>query len=300
MPAHLLVSPRFELFLALAEVLGPGAEGALWLNQARRKLDQATRRRMGDLALSSDIWLALAGVPGTAALDGDTDAVTAALADLPADDFARRCRAALADRRPDAALERLIARLDSDPAGLQQAVIDALRRFDRLVFAALWRRVQPDLEQAACHAANAVVAGVDAIVLPSLFGEHRFQFGSTLVLTVPMDRLTAQRPHAAPSTDHDAELVFRALGDATRYAIARLIAHEALTGADLARRLGVSGPTLTHHLKQLRRARLVTEERRGNSIVLRLDRSVIERLSATALESLFSGEPVAIRRSRRA
>ena len=125
---RLVVSPRFELFLALAEVVGPAAEADLWLGQARRKLDQATRRRMGDLALSSTIWLALAEVPGLAALDGDTESVIAALADLPAADFARRCRGALGERQPDPVLERLIARLAGDPAGLQQAAVDALRQ----------------------------------------------------------------------------------------------------------------------------------------------------------------------------
>jgi DNA-binding transcriptional ArsR family regulator len=109
-------------------------------------------------------------------------------------------------------------------------------------------------------------------------------------------------PSASPASPviDDPEPVFRALGDATRYAIARLIAREAMTSADLARRLGVSGPTLTHHLKLLRQTRLVIEERRGNSILLRLDRRAIETLSVAAVGSLFGAGPVAIRRSRRA
>lgn len=303
MPARLLVSPRFELFLALAEILRPGAEDALWISQARRKLDQATRRRMGDLALTPTIWRALAAVPETAALDGDTDAVIAALGDLPIEDFARRCRGALPrdalpDCRRDPAVDRLAARLDTDPAGLQQAATDALRRFDRLVFAAFWRRAQPDLEQAVLKGVVSPVAGVEAIVFPSLFGEQRFQFGEILVLTVPAERLT--QPQLSAGSGQDPALVFRALGDATRYAIARLIAREVLTGAELARRLGVSGPTLTHHLKQLRQAHLVIEERRGNSILLRLDRRAIDALSTIAAADLFGGQPVAIRRSRRA
>ena len=300
MSGRFMVSPRFELFLSLAEVLRPGADDALWLSQARRKLDQATRRRMGDLALTPVIWPALASVPERAALDGDTDAVIAALADLSAEDFAGRCRVALRDAESDPALDRLTARLDTDPDGLQQAVIDALRRFDRLVFTSLWRRAQPDLEQATLKGVAPSIAGEAAIVFPSLFRERRFQFGDLRVLTVPVERL--MRPPAQPATgsSQDPELVFRALGDATRYAIARLIARDAMTGAELARRLGVSGPTLTHHLKALRQARLVIEERRGNSILLRLDRSAIEMLSGSALETLFGGQPVAIRRSRRA
>jgi DNA-binding transcriptional ArsR family regulator len=305
MPGRFKVGPRFELFLALAEVLDPGAEDALWLSQARRKLDPPTRRRMGDLALTPAIWRALAAVPERAALDGDTGAVIAALAEVPAEDFARRCRGALTDGERDPALERLLARLDSDPAGLQQAAIDTLRRFDRLVFAAFWRHAQLDLEQAALNGVAPPETGAATIVFPSRFGAQRFQFGEVLVLTVPAERLTQHHaPPPAAGLGQDPELVFRALGDATRYAIARLIAREALTSAALARRLGVSGPTLTHHLKQLRRTGLVLEERRGNSILLRLERRAIEILSGTALQALFGSPgrnpPVAIRRSRRA
>jgi DNA-binding transcriptional ArsR family regulator len=297
---RLIVSPRFELFLALAEILRPDREGGVWLNQARRKLDPATRRRMGDLALAPTFWLAFAAVPGSEALDGDTGAVIAAFAGLAADDFARRCRDALPADEAGPAFTRLVERLAQDPAGLQQAAADALRRFDRLAFAALWRRTAPDLEEAARTGA-VPDDGKDAIVFPTMFGAHRFQLGEMLGRTVPADRLVAlplsTRP--APSVQ-DPEAVFRALGDATRYAIARLIAREPLTGAELARRLGVSGPTLTHHLKELRRARLVIEERRGNGILLRLDRGAVATLSAAALETLFAGAaPIAIRRSRR-
>jgi hypothetical protein len=50
----------------------------------------------------------------------------------------------------------------------------------------------------------------------------------------------------------------------------------------------------------LRRARLVIEERRGNSILLRLDRNTIATLSTAALETLFAGgASIPIRRSRR-
>jgi DNA-binding transcriptional ArsR family regulator len=295
MPRRIIVSPRFELFLAFAAVLRAGTGDPLWLTQARRKLDQATRRRLGDLALASGIWPAFAAVPEAAALDGDTDAVIAAFAQVPTEDFAQRCRLALRNTAPDPALARLRQRLDDDPAGLQRAAVDALRRFDRLAFAALWRRALADLEQAA---AGARADSTDAIVFPSLFGEHRFRFGDLNVLTAPPERLVRAPSSTLPADDPAA--VFRALGDATRYAIARLIAREALTGADLARRLGVSGPTLTHHLHQLRAARLVLEERRGNSILLQLDRRTIETLSATAAADLFGAQPIAIRRSRRA
>jgi DNA-binding transcriptional ArsR family regulator len=299
MPGRILVSPRFELFFALAAVLGtePGeGETALWLAQARRKLDRTARRRMSDLAVVPAIWPVLASVLESAALEGETEAVIAALADLPPADFARRTL--LAD---DPAVASFRQRLETDPGGLQEAAVDALRRFDRLAFAALWRRVRPDLE-AAAHRAGAPGAEAegtaDLIVFPSLFGTHRFRFGEVLVLTRRPEQLAARPPIGRISDDP--EPIFRALGDSTRYAIARLIGREAMTSAELARRLGVSGPTLTHHLRALRQARLVIEEKTGNRIKLRLDRRTIDGLGAMAAADLFGGAPVAIRRSRRA
>jgi len=295
MSARIIVSPRFELFLALDACLARAGESAPGLAQARRKLDPATRRRMGDLALAPAIWPALAAAPGAAALEGDTDAVIGALAALPPGAFAQACRAALPRDESDPASMRIAERLASDPAGLQQAAVDALRRFDRLAFAALWRRVAPDLAEAASDAAPVG----DGLIFPTLFGAHRFQLDKVTACTIPTDRLRESPVPPASASSPDPEAVFAALGDATRYAIARLIAREPLTGAEMARRLGVSGPTCTHHLKRLRAARLVTEERRGNRILLSLDRGVIARLSSAALDRLFGGEPITIRRSRK-
>jgi ArsR family transcriptional regulator len=59
--------------------------------------------------------------------------------------------------------------------------------------------------------------------------------------------------------------VFRALGDPTRLDVYRLIAAqpEPLCVCDIVARFDVSQPTISHHLKILREARLVTVSRRG-------------------------------------
>jgi ArsR family transcriptional regulator len=59
--------------------------------------------------------------------------------------------------------------------------------------------------------------------------------------------------------------VFRALGDATRFDIFRLIAAqpESICVCDVVDRFPVSQPTISHHLKVLRDAGLVTVARRG-------------------------------------
>ena len=59
--------------------------------------------------------------------------------------------------------------------------------------------------------------------------------------------------------------VFHALGDPTRLEIFRLIAaqHDPICVCDITDRFDVTQPTISHHLKVLREAGLVTVSRRG-------------------------------------
>ncbi|MDP9356828.1 MAG: metalloregulator ArsR/SmtB family transcription factor [Chloroflexota bacterium] len=61
-------------------------------------------------------------------------------------------------------------------------------------------------------------------------------------------------------------LLFKALGDDTRLEVFRLIAGQTapICVCDIVDRFGVSQPTISHHLKVLRDAGLVTVTRRGN------------------------------------
>jgi DNA-binding transcriptional ArsR family regulator len=86
-----------------------------------------------------------------------------------------------------------------------------------------------------------------------------------------------------------AELVFRALGDTTRYAIASVLARSPTTSAELARNLGVSKPTITHHVQALRAAGLIDERPIGGSARLSLNRGTVAALSEAAVDQLFSG-----------
>jgi DNA-binding transcriptional ArsR family regulator len=86
----------------------------------------------------------------------------------------------------------------------------------------------------------------------------------------------------------NAESVFRALGDTTRYAIASILARTPTTSAELARSLRVSKPTITHHIHALRSAGLISEIPSGGSTKLALSRDTVAALSGAAVEQLFS------------
>jgi len=97
--------------------------------------------------------------------------------------------------------------------------------------------------------------------------------------------------------------IFRALGDTTRYAIATSIARNPMTSVELARAFGVSKPTISHHVQQLRAAGLLDESQTESGVVLALNRRILERASTAAVREMFTEEDAAepvVRRSRRA
>jgi len=86
-----------------------------------------------------------------------------------------------------------------------------------------------------------------------------------------------------------AELAFRALGDKTRFAMAVMLARSPQTSVELARAFSVSKPTISHHVQFFRAAGLLKEEPAAEGVVLRIDRAILESLSAAAAKTMFDG-----------
>lgn len=96
------------------------------------------------------------------------------------------------------------------------------------------------------------------------------------------------------SLDPDVRLL-AALADPTRLAIVRQLAAENETCAcDFTSCCDVGQPTVSHHLKVLREAGIVTSERRGQWIFYRLAPEAAERLAAVA-RSLVPGGLTTVR-----
>ena len=71
-------------------------------------------------------------------------------------------------------------------------------------------------------------------------------------------------------TVEDAALAFTALGSEQRLGVLQALVRagpEGLSIGELGKRSGVSGSTLTHHLRFLTHAELVIQERQGRSII---------------------------------
>lgn len=89
---------------------------------------------------------------------------------------------------------------------------------------------------------------------------------------------------AAPLSDADAEVLagqLKALADPARLRVLSLLmaapSGEACT-CDLVEPLGLTQPTVTHHLRRLADAGLVTGDRRGRWTYYRVDRGALESL----------------------
>jgi ArsR family transcriptional regulator len=73
----------------------------------------------------------------------------------------------------------------------------------------------------------------------------------------------------------------RALGDPVRWAIVEELRSGTRCACTLAEVAGVSPPLLSHHLKVLRQAGLITGAKRGRWIDYTLDEAALDRLVTT-------------------
>jgi ArsR family transcriptional regulator len=89
--------------------------------------------------------------------------------------------------------------------------------------------------------------------------------------TLPKLRPAATTPYAK---------LFKALGDETRLEILGLLAAAGaeICACDIESHFELSQPTISHHLKILREAGLVTGERRGTWVYYAMDRATVARL----------------------
>lgn len=89
----------------------------------------------------------------------------------------------------------------------------------------------------------------------------------------------------------------RALAHETRLEVFRLLVRsgpDGMPAGAVAEALGVAAPTLSFHLKELRRAGLVAGERRGRSHIYRPDYGAMDGLVSYLTEHCCEGVPGAV------
>jgi len=80
----------------------------------------------------------------------------------------------------------------------------------------------------------------------------------------------------------------KALGDLTRVRIIALLQQGQLSGLELAEKLGLKPPTVTHHIGKLREVGLIKERRDKNTIFFSLNTKILE-MNAKAIFTVGTG-----------
>jgi ArsR family transcriptional regulator len=95
----------------------------------------------------------------------------------------------------------------------------------------------------------------------------------------PLASLVLDEPEAAATAE-----LFKALADPARVRIVNTLATNAepVCACELEPALGLSQPTVSHHLKKLTDAGLLEREQRGKWAYFSLKRDAVERLAAVA------------------
>jgi DNA-binding transcriptional ArsR family regulator len=78
--------------------------------------------------------------------------------------------------------------------------------------------------------------------------------------------------------------IYKAISDATRRAILKLLRERDMTAGEIARHFDLSKSTLSGHFAVLREAGLVTDERKGQSITYRLNSELLEKALTSLME----------------
>jgi ArsR family transcriptional regulator len=72
--------------------------------------------------------------------------------------------------------------------------------------------------------------------------------------------------------------LFKALNDETRRSIVELLREKDMNAGEIADEFNISKPSISHHLDILKRADLVTSEKKGQFIVYSLNTTILEDL----------------------
>ncbi len=107
-------------------------------------------------------------------------------------------------------------------------------------------------------------------------------------MSATLEPVTSCARLAAPTlSDEEAEAtaeLFKALGDPARVRLVNLLATNdgAVCMCDLIEPVGLSQPTVSHHMKKLVDAGLVEREQRGKWAFFSLKRDAVDKLAAVA------------------
>ncbi|MGV3611467.1 MAG: autorepressor SdpR family transcription factor [Fluviicola sp.] len=81
--------------------------------------------------------------------------------------------------------------------------------------------------------------------------------------------------------------LFKALNDETRRQILELLREKDLSAGEIADQFNISKPSISHHLELLKKADLITQEKKGQFVIYSINTSVLDEI----LSWLFKFQP---------
>ncbi len=90
----------------------------------------------------------------------------------------------------------------------------------------------------------------------------------------------------------DATTRFKALADPTRRQILHILQEGDCTAGEIAEHFDISKPSISHHLKLLKQAGLVSSRRDGQHLVYTIETTVLQDLMCWFMDFLPEGDPL--------
>lgn len=81
--------------------------------------------------------------------------------------------------------------------------------------------------------------------------------------------------------------IFKALNDETRRHILELLRQKDMSAGEIADQFDMSKPSISHHLELLKKADLITQEKKGQFVIYSINTSVLDEI----LSWLFKFQP---------
>ncbi|SMB81525.1 transcriptional regulator, ArsR family [Desulfonispora thiosulfatigenes DSM 11270] len=88
----------------------------------------------------------------------------------------------------------------------------------------------------------------------------------------------------------DESKIFKALSDANRRKILRILRENDLTAGEIAQEFNISKPSISHHLNILKQADLILDDRKGQNIIYSLNTTVFQELLTFFFDILNKGD----------
>jgi ArsR family transcriptional regulator len=104
--------------------------------------------------------------------------------------------------------------------------------------------------------------------------------------SINVDLTVVNHKNQSKVNDLDPFLIFKSLGDPTRFAIIKMISDKPMSASSIAQKLGLTKATVSHHVSLLRQSGLLHEDYSDGQVFLSVNQRTIEKISNVTCDYL--------------